>query len=123
MVNFKKLGSSFGFASSGLKDIFKEENAFRLEIIIALLVITASFLLDIHFLEKVAVFLTIFLVLGMELINSLFERICNLISPDLDDKIRKIKDVSSAMVLISYIFASAVGIIIFLPYIIDKMEV
>lgn len=58
-------------------------------------------------------------VLISELINTLSEEICNLISEEYNEKIKYIKDLAAGMVLVSAIFSAIIGLIIFIPYLID----
>jgi len=61
--------------------------------------------------------LIIFAVLVLELINSTVERIMDFLGPDQDEKVRIIKDLMAAIVLLAGLAAIIVGIIIFYPYI------
>ncbi|WP_421919047.1 diacylglycerol kinase family protein [Marinifilum sp.] len=51
----------------------------------------------------------------LTLFNTAIENICDFIHPDYHDKIKKIKDISAAAVLIGAITALLVGLLIFLP--------
>lgn len=114
--SFKKFISSLKFAFSGIKVIFKEEQNFRMQIVSAILVIAAVFYFKISIIETIVIFTLIFLVLMAELINSLFERILDLIHPLPENKVKKIKDMSSGIVFLCCIISSIIGILIFLPY-------
>jgi diacylglycerol kinase len=56
----------------------------------------------------------------MELINTGIEYLCDFIHPEKHDAIKKIKDISAAAVLISSIISLVIGILVFLPKILDK---
>ena len=58
--------------------------------------------------------------LVMELINTVFERVVDILKPRVHPYARLIKDLMAATVLITSIVAVVVGIIIFYPYIINK---
>ncbi|HUL04734.1 MAG TPA: diacylglycerol kinase family protein [Candidatus Acidoferrum sp.] len=51
-----------------------------------------------------------------EALNTAVERICNLVSPEPDERIRIVKDVAAGSVLVSAIGAAAIGAFTFLPY-------
>ena len=119
-LNIKKLADSFKFAVSGMKSVFQEEQTFRIETLIAILVVIAIFYFNLPLGEKAIIFIMIFLVLTAELINSLFERILDFLHPLFNPRVKKIKDVSSAMVLFSCFAAALMGILVFLPQLIDK---
>ena len=67
-------------------------------------------------LEKIALFIVIFAVLVMELINTIFERVVDMLKPRVHPYAQLVKDVMAAAVLLSSIGAVIVGIIIFWPY-------
>jgi len=116
-VNFKKFLLSFKFAISGIRVIFREEQSFRVQIIIAVLVIISTFYFKLSAVEAVVVFTIIFLVLMAELINSLFERILDVVHLSNDHRVKKIKDMSAGIVLFCCIMASIIGFLIFWPHI------
>lgn len=68
--------------------------------------------------ERATVILTIFLVLGMELMNTQVERMTDLIDPNHNLEIKGIKDLVAGAVLLAIVGAALVGYFIFTPYII-----
>lgn len=120
--SFKKLFSSFKFAISGIKIIFREEQTFRTQISIAILVTIAIFYFNLSPTESIVIFTIIFLVLMAELINSLFERILDIIRFSSDIRVKKIKDMSSGIVLLCSLAAAIIGILIFLPHLGKLLE-
>jgi diacylglycerol kinase len=56
------------------------------------------------------------LVFILEMINTIVERLLDVLKPRLHEYVKDIKDIMSAMVLISALSSVAVGLIIFLPY-------
>ena len=65
--------------------------------------------------EWTAIIFSIGLVITAEIINTAIENIADFISPDKSEKIKKIKDLSAAAVLISALTALAIGLIVFIP--------
>ena len=106
---------SFGFAFNGLKILIQEEHNARIHIIAAISVILAGFYFQLSSLEWLAIFFAIGLVISLEIINSAIENIADFISPEKNDSIKKIKDLSAAGVLISALTALTIGLIIFIP--------
>ncbi len=117
MINLKKLKSSIKVAIVGLKSAVREEQTFKIQITVAILVIFFMFYFPLLTLERVVLILTIVLVLGLELINSQIERILDFLEPEFNHKIRRIKDLSASAVLVVTIGSIFIGILIFLPYI------
>lgn len=104
---------SFKFAVNGIKIAWKEEVNFRIEAVTALVVITALYYFGFGFIEKALCFLAIGLVLGVEILNTVVEDLCNKIEPNQDEVIGKIKDLSSASVLVVSFFSLLVGLCVF----------
>jgi len=111
---YKRL-RSFGFAFNGLKILFREEHNARIHLLAAVVVIIAGFCFHISILEWMAVVLAIGLVITMEIINSAIENMADFVSPERHEKIKKIKDLAAAGVLVSAITALIIGMIIFVP--------
>lgn len=106
---------SFGWAFNGLKDCILHEKNFRIQYILALLVVIAGILLRLSSTEWIAILLCFALVLSFEIINSAIEKLCDLVSPDFNLTIKKVKDMSASAVLLSAIITFIIGCIIFLP--------
>lgn len=65
--------------------------------------------------EWVIILLCFAVVLGFEIINSAIEKLCDLVQPDFNLVIKKVKDMSASAVLLSAIISFIIGCIIFLP--------
>jgi len=116
MFSFEKFIRSLQYALRGLKYAFKEEQSFRVQTIIALVVIVLMLYFDIALLEKIIILIMVFLVLSLELINTTAEDILNVVEPNLRPRVQIIKDTMAAAVLVAALGALIVGLIIFLPY-------
>lgn len=110
---------SFIFALNGLKILILEEHNARIHLVAAILVIIAGILLKISNVEWLAIIFSIGLVFALETINSAIENLADFISPDKNDQIKKVKDLSAGAVLIGAIAALVNGLIIFIPKIIS----
>lgn len=116
-----KIHHSFGFALSGIVHAFKDNRNIRIHTIIAILVLLSSFLLGLTKLEKIITFLTITLVIASEMINTSIEEMTDLITSEHKREAEIAKDVAAGMVLITAIGAIIVGVVIFVPYIIELL--
>lgn len=92
-----------------------EEHNARIHLIAAICAVIASIVFEISAFEWIAVMVAIGLVFALELMNSAIERIADFVAPEKNEKIKKIKDLSAAGVLISAFTALIVGLIVFLP--------
>src|SRR4030042_3149747 len=109
MDNFKKLAKSFRCAFRGLKYVLKNEQNFQLEVLFGIFVIFLMFILDIRDWQKVALFLVIFSVLAMELVNTIFERVVDILKPRVHPYAQLIKDIMAAAELIASVGAMCGG--------------
>ena len=116
MNSFRKLFKSFRYATRGLEYVLKHEQNFQIEILGGIFVVILMYLFPTRSLEKIALFIVIFAVLVMELINTIFERVVDMLKPRVHPYAQLVKDVMAAAVLLSSIGAVIVGIIIFWPY-------
>jgi len=106
---------SFNYAFSGIAQLIKSEANFRIHILVLMMVTLAGILLGISAAEWIFIILAAAVVLVAESFNTAVERMCDIISPAEDHRIKIIKDILAAAVLISVIMAVITGIIIFLP--------
>ena len=110
---------SFGFAFNGLKILVREEHNARIHLFAVVCVTIAGVFFKISVFEWIAVVFAFGFVIAMEIVNSAIEGICDFISPEKHEMIKKIKDLSAASVLIAAITAFIIGLIIFVPKILD----
>jgi len=116
IINLKKLAKSFKVAFSGLKIAIREENTVRIGILISIVMIFLMLYFPLSSIERAMVIFCIFLVMSIELMNTQVERVTDLIDSNRNPKIRMIKDLAAAAVLMSIIGAGIVAGFIFLPY-------
>lgn len=117
---WKKLKSSFQHAFQGLRIVFWEQQSFRIQIIISLIVIFLIFYFPLSSIERAILFLTIFFVLSMEMMNSVFEKAVDVFEPAVNTKVKKIKDIMAGAALLAAIGSIVIGVLIFWPHIFDR---
>ncbi|MBS5980401.1 MAG: diacylglycerol kinase family protein [Dysgonomonas mossii] len=113
--SLKKRSKSALYALNGLRVLFLEEHNSRIHIAIVIVVVTAGFLLKISNTEWLVICIVIALVFSLEIINSAIENICDYISPQWSEVIKKVKDLAAAAVFVSSVISVICGAIIFLP--------
>ena len=112
---------TFTHAINGIIYVFKKEQNFRIHIIATILVIIAGILFSIDKIEWMMIVIAISIVSAFELVNSAIEYLCDFVSPQYHDKIKRIKDASAGAVLISAIGAFVLALVIFLPKILELL--
>ncbi len=121
MFIWRKFYKSIRDALRGIKEAFVE-NSFRILFVVALIVTTTLFVFPFSSVERAVLLLVTVLVLSLELINSQIERVLDILRPDYNEEVRKIKDISAGAVLLASIGAVAVGLVVTIPYILEKFS-
>ncbi len=109
----KKQLKSFGYAFRGIWSAIEEEGHLRFHLIAAVYAIALGFYFNLSAVKWAVLIILIGLVFSSELINTAFERVCDLTKTDFDPRIKFIKDISAAAVLILSICAIAVAFLFF----------
>lgn len=112
----RTLKKSFRYAWRGLRYVFRHEQNFRIQIVIALTVLLLMLVLRVSALEAVALLLMMFSVLILEIFNTVVERFVDILKPRLNEYSQIIKDMMAGAVFLASGAAAIVGFIIFYPY-------
>ena len=118
-IDNKRLTNSFKYAFQGIVQAYKGEQNLRIHFTVAILVIISGFLFHINYLEWLTCLLLIGLVLMSEFINTAIEYVVDLVSPEPHPLAKAAKDTASAGVLMMAIISAVIGLIIFIPKIVD----
>lgn len=113
--SFKDRLMSFKYAYDGLKVLFRDEHNSWIHLAFAILSVALGFYFDISSLEWIAIVICIGSVFSAEILNTSIEHIANFIQPDIDLRIKDIKDLGAAAVVVVALSSLIVGSIIFLP--------
>ena len=116
---YRKRVAGFKYAFNGLRLLLCNEPNALLHCIIGILVIIAGFTLDISSMEWIVVVIVCGCVLTAEALNTSIERLADVVSPDYNEAIKKVKDLSAGGVLCAALAAAITGVIIFLPKLIN----
>ncbi len=102
---------SLGHALRGVWAVFKEERNFKIQVSIAILVLFFAVWFKFSYAEITILVLAITMVLGAEIVNTAIEDFCNMVELREDPMIRKIKDMTAGLVLVSACSAFVLGIL------------
>ena len=111
-MSLRKIVKSFLDACRGLKTVWKEENNFRIESIVALAVLATLFFFDFSYVEIALAVIAIVLVLLGEIVNTAVEDLCNKVEPQYDETIGKIKDMMASFMLVAVVSSVILGFLI-----------
>lgn len=110
-----KLIFSFKYAFEGIITTIKEERNMFIHFLIAIIVVITGVYVRLSLNEWFICLLLFALVFSLELINTAIENTVDLVTTKKNKKAKLAKDAAAGAVLIAAIFASIIGIIIFLP--------
>ena len=106
---------SVGFAFKGAVLLLKTEASIKIQFTLAILVTIAGVFFNISTTEWLIQLLAIALVMCAEGMNTAIEAIADFVHPEHHKKIGLIKDIAAGAVFIAAIFASIIGLIIYIP--------
>lgn len=111
--SIRKCVKSFGYAFSGMDDLFKNENNVRYQVLAGITTIIIAFYLKVDKQEWGTLITMIGLVLTAEAFNTAIEKLCDFVHPEQHPVIGKVKDMAAGAVLLISITAAVIAGIIF----------
>ncbi|MEN9557817.1 MAG: hypothetical protein RL141_186 [Candidatus Parcubacteria bacterium] len=106
---------SFSAASRGVGLAFREERTFRVMVAAALLVVALVATLPLQTGERLLLLLLTGSILVLELINSMVERLADLLKPRLSVYVGDVKDLMAGAVLLASVVAAVIAAMVLLP--------
>jgi diacylglycerol kinase (ATP) len=110
-----RLWNATGYSRDGIVAAWKNEAAFREEVLLAIVIIPLGLWLGQTGVERALLVGSIFLVLIVEILNSAVEAVVDRASPDKHELAKRAKDMGSAAVLFSLTSAAAVWGLVLWP--------
>lgn len=111
-TGLKRLVNAFGYSIEGFKSAFKNEDAFRQELILAIILIPTGILIGENGFQKALLVSSILAVLIVELLNSGIEATVDRISLEKNSLAKRAKDIGSAAVFLTIVNAILTWLII-----------
>jgi diacylglycerol kinase (ATP) len=96
---------------NGLRTVVRSEEAFRQEVFVLVISVPLAYLVATTAWRRLGLVLVIVLIMIVELINTAIEKLCDRVSREHDPRIGFIKDLGSAAVGLSLLFAGAVWLL------------
>lgn len=117
---FKK----FGYAFRGIYVSLKEESSLVVHFVIGTIVMVLGIILNskMSYTDWCIVVLLVAIIIGMELLNTAIENIIDVVMFEYNVNAKKIKDISAAATLVLTIASVVIGLVIFIPKIIDVFQ-
>lgn len=111
---------SFTFAFAGIAYMLRTQHNAWLHLLATIIVIAAGFALNVSAEDWRWLVAAIVLVWTAEAINTAFEHLCDVVSPEFHASVQKSKDIAAGAVLICVIGAVIIGLQVFVPYLLRR---
>ncbi|MBM7560322.1 diacylglycerol kinase family protein [Marinitoga litoralis] len=109
----RKFSKSLSYAIKGLFEVFRTQRNFKIQSTFAIIALTLSFVLNLEESQILWITLAISMVLILETINTLVEKLMDLLHPNYNPIVGIIKDLGAAAVLIAATFSIVVAVVVF----------
>jgi diacylglycerol kinase (ATP) len=113
-TGIRRLINAFNYSRSGLKEAFRNEDAFRQEVLLAVVLIPLTLLIEREMFGRALMIGCVLLLLVIELINSAIEATVDRISLEDHRLAKRAKDIGSAAVLIGLVNLAVVWTLVLL---------
>ena len=111
-TGLKRIWNALFYSLDGFAAAFKYEDAFRLEVLLALILVPLAFSMHISGIGKALLIASVLLVLIVELLNSAIEAITDRVSLENHVLAKRAKDFGSAAVMLSVINVVVVWLLV-----------
>ena len=103
-------------AINGVIWMLKSERNFQIEIFGLIINLFLIVFLKLNAFDAAIILMISFAVLSLEILNTCVEKICDIIQPEYDQRIKVIKDIAAGSVVLMAIASVFVGILIYWKY-------
>ncbi|TAL73174.1 MAG: diacylglycerol kinase [Rhodanobacter sp.] len=110
--NPQQLWNALRWSLRGLCAGWRHEASFRLEVLLAAVLVPLGLWLGDGALEKLALVAPVFLVLAAELLNSAIEAVVDLVSPDFNELAGRAKDLGSAATFVLMVLTGGSWVVV-----------
>lgn len=121
-MNMKKFVNSFKYAFCGIKETVRQEQNLKIHLLMMILVIIAGIIFRINKIEWIICIILFGLVISAELFNTAIENVVDLITKEKNINAKIAKDVAAGAVLVFAIASAIVGLIIFIPKVMNLIN-
>ena len=111
----KRLVNAFGYSMAGLRACFQHEEAFRQEVFASIFVLPLALWLGNSGTERALLVGSWLIILVVELLNSAVEANVDRVGLERHELSARAKDIASAAVFLSLVFAAVVWLLVLVP--------
>ena len=96
--------------------MLKSERNFQIEVFALLINLFLIVFLKLNTVDAAIILIVSFAVLSLEILNTAIEKVCDIIQPEFDLRIKVIKDISATAVVLMAIASVVVGVLVYWKY-------
>ena len=96
--------------------MLKSERNFQIEVFALLINLFLIVFLKLNTVDAAIILIVSFAVLTLEILNTAIEKVCDIIQPEFDLRIKVIKDISAATVVLMALASVVVGVLVYWKY-------
>ena len=96
--------------------MLKSERNFQIEVFALLINLFLIVFLKLNTVDTAIILIVSFAVLSLEILNTAIEKVCDIIQPEFDLRIKVIKDISAAAVVLMALASVVVGVLVYWKY-------
>ncbi len=111
----KRFFASWSYSFQGLAYAYKYEQSMLIHFIATIFAVTMGIILEINATEWLLIFISIGMVLAIELLNSAIEAVVDLVTLEIHPLAKIAKDTGSAATFIVSLISFVIGMTIFIP--------
>ena len=105
----------FLYALAGIVEAIKTERNVKIHLLATVIVIILGLYYKVSVVEWTILLLCIGSVISLEMLNTAIEKLCDLVMPEYNEVIKKVKDIAAGAVLFISIISFIIGCFIFIP--------
>lgn len=115
----KRFFNSFYYSVEGLKYAYRYEQSMLIHVIFTVIVVVLNIVLHVSGFEWLIMMLCIGMTLAAELINTAVEAAVDLVTLEIHPLAKIAKDCSSAATFVLSLMAIAIGLVVYIPYVLE----
>lgn len=96
--------------------MLKSERNFQIEVFALLINLFLIVFLKLNTVDAAIILIVSFAVLSLEILNTAIEKVCDIIQPEFDLRIKVTKDISAAAVVLMAFASVVVGVLVYWKY-------
>lgn len=116
---FGRFLRSWSYSMDGLIYAYKYEQSMLIHVVVTIAVIAANIILKVSGMHWLITMMAIGMVLAAELINTAIEAVVDMVTLEIHPLAKIAKDCGSAATFVLSVMAAAIGLVVYIPYLIE----